>query len=324
MPDQPIVLLTNPIHEDAVALLAPHATLVTAPDARAETLRELASDAHGIVVRAKLPDDILDHAPQLRGIVRHGVGLDFIPVAAATAAGVPVANLPGVNVQAVAEYCFAALLHLRRPVARVDATLREANWDAARGMAGSAAEIGGTTLGIVGVGSIGRRVAEMARLGFGMSVLGSSRRRGRMPEGVDEAELDELFRRSDAVVLSCPLTDDTRGLVDARRLALMKPDAVLINVSRGPVIDAEAVLDALRAEALGGAAMDVFDVQPLPRDSDLLTCPRLLLTPHVAGITATSMRNMSLGAAGEMLRILRGERPANLVNPECFQPGAPE
>ncbi|WP_029008214.1 hydroxyacid dehydrogenase [Azospirillum halopraeferens] len=316
MADRPTVLLTNPVHPDAVALLEPEAHLVTAPDARPETLRALAAGADGIIVRAKLPDDICDHGPRLRGIVRHGVGLDFIPVAAATAAGIPVANLPGSNTGAVAEYCLTAILHLRRPLYAMDAALRRDGWGPARGLADSLSEIGGSTLGVVGVGTIGRRVARMARDGFGMTVLGASRTPGRMPEGVEEAAIDDLFARSDAVVLSCPLTDETRGLVGERLLGLMKPGAVIVNVSRGPVIDTAALVRALKGGRLGGAALDVYDVQPLPPEDALLDCPNVLLTPHAAGITATSMRNMSLGAAGEMLRMLRGDTPVNLVNPE--------
>lgn len=316
MADRPTLLLTNPMHPDGAALLEPQARLVTAPDTKPDTLRALAAEADGIIVRAKLPDDICDHAPRLRGIVRHGVGLDFIPVAAATARGIPVANLPGSNTQTVAEYCIAAILSLRRPLLSMDARLRRDGWLPARGMADPLTEIGGTTLGVVGVGTIGTRVARIARNGFGMTVLGASRRSGRMPPGVEEAALDDLFARSDAVVLTCPLTDETRGLVDDRRLGLMKPHAVIVNVSRGPVIDTAALVRALNAGTIGGAALDVFDVQPLPPDDPLFACPNLLLTPHAAGITATSMRTMSIGAAEEMLRILRGDDPVNLVNPE--------
>ena len=316
MAERPNVLLTNPIHPDAVRLLEPAVHLVTAPDTRPKTLRALAAKADGIIVRAKLPDDICDHGPRLRGIVRHGVGLDFIPVAAATAAGVPVANLPGSNTQAVAEYCLTAILHLRRPLHAMDTALRRDGWGSARGMADSLTEIGGTTLGIVGVGTIGRRVARMARDGFGMTVLGTSRTPGRMPDGVEEVEIEDLFALSDAVILSCPLTEETRGLVGERLLSLMKPGAVIVNVSRGAVIETAALVRALKDDRLGGAALDVFDVQPLPPDDALLGCPNVLLTPHTAGITATSMRNMSLGAAEEMLRILRGDTPVNLVNPD--------
>src|SRR4051812_6725326 len=130
--DLPLVLMTNPIHPDAEALMRPHARLVTAPDTAAATLRALASQAAGMIVRAQLPDDILDHAPLLRGIVRHGVGLDFVPIDACTARGILLANLPGSNTGAVTEYVFAALLHLRRCLAFLDRTLRESGWIAAK------------------------------------------------------------------------------------------------------------------------------------------------------------------------------------------------
>ncbi len=319
-PDRPTILLTNPIHDDATVMLESHARLVLAPDTTDATLRTLAADAHGIIVRAKLPDDIAEHGPKLRGLVRHGVGLDLIPVEAATRHGIAVANLPGCNTQAVAEYCLSALLHLRRPLATIDTTLRRDGWARARPIADTVGEIGGTTLGIIGVGTIGSRVASMARLGFGVTVLGTTRRPGSLPEGVEETGLDDLFARADAIVVSCALTPETRGLVSRARITRMQSHAVLINVSRGAVLETPALIDALNARAIGGAALDVHDVQPLPPESRLFACPNLLLTPHVAGITATSGRAMSVGAADEMLRILRGERPLNFVNPAAWPP----
>lgn len=315
MPERPLVLLTNPIHPDAQALLASHVRLLTAPDTQAETLRALAAEADGIIVRAKLPDDIVEHAPRLRGIVRHGVGLDFIPVPAATARGISVANLPGCNTQAVAEYVFAALLHLRRRLAVLDGVLRADGWNAARGLADDLGEIGGGTLGILGLGEIGGRVARIASHGFGMRVLGHSRSGTTLDGLVEAVERETLFARSDAVVIACPLTDATRGLVDAHLIGRMQAHAVLLNVARGPVVETAALAAALHAGAIAGAAVDVFDVQPLAPDHPLVACPNLLLTPHVAGITATSLRAMSMGSVEEMLRILRGERPLNLVNP---------
>ncbi|GAC1331840.1 MAG: hypothetical protein NVSMB26_10650 [Beijerinckiaceae bacterium] len=318
--EKPTILLTNAIHADAVEMLAPQARLVTAPDTAAATLRNLVRDADGIIVRAKLPDDIIDHAPKLRGIVRHGVGLDFIPVDAATARGIAVANLPGSNTTAVAEYVFAALLSLRRPLHAMNAQLRREGWGKSRALADGLSELGGTTLGILGVGTIGRRIAEMARHGFGMRVIGHSRK-GTTLGGLTEAvDLDTLFAQSDAVVIACPLTDATRGIVSARVISLMRPHSLLINVARGPIVETSALIQALRAGAIGGAALDVHDIQPLPPDSPLFDCPNLLLTPHVAGITATSGRAMSLGAAEEMLRILRGERPLNLPIPPSRLP----
>jgi D-3-phosphoglycerate dehydrogenase / 2-oxoglutarate reductase len=316
MSSKPTVLLTNAIHPDGEAILSPHARLLVAPNTRPETLRVHAADVAGIVVRAKLPDDIVDHAPKLKGMVRHGVGLDFIPVKAATARGIAVANLPGSNTQAVAEYCISALLHLRRPLGRMDGLIRREGWAPARAMAEQLSELGATRLGILGVGTIGRRIASIAHDGFGMKVLGTSRTKGSLPPFVGHVSIGELFEQSDAIVVSCALTDETRGLVDASMIARMPSHGVLVNVSRGPVVDTAAIIAALNARRIGGAALDVFDVQPLPADSPLFDCPNLLLTPHTAGITASSSRAMSVGAAEEMVRILRGEAPLNLVNPD--------
>ena len=315
MADKPTVMLTNAMHPDGEAILAPHVKLIVPPDAKPETLRQWAKEADGIIVRAKLPDDIVDHAPRLKAMVRHGVGLDFIPVAAATARGVAVANLPGSNTGAVAEYVMSALMHLRRPLYRLDAKLRGEGWNTARPIADSLAELSGSTLGILGVGTIGRRVAGMARDGFGMTVLGTSRRKGSLRDGVEEVSLDDLFSRSDGIAVCCALTDETRGLVSRDLIGRMRPHAVLVNVSRGAVIETPALVAALKSGRIGGAALDVFDVQPLPPDDALFECPNLLLTPHTAGITATSGRAMAVGSAEEMLRILRGEPPLNLVNP---------
>ncbi|HEY0220468.1 MAG TPA: NAD(P)-dependent oxidoreductase, partial [Afipia sp.] len=172
--------------------------------------------------------------------------------------------------------------------------------------------------GILGVGAIGGRVAKMATHGFGMHVRGYSRSGTTLDGLIESVGLDELFATSDAVVISCPLTDETRGIVNTHLISLMRPHSVLINISRGPVVKTDALVEALNAKKIGGAALDVFDVQPLPVTDPLLACPNLLLTPHVAGITATSGHAMSVGAAEEMLRILRGERPINLVNPAIY------
>lgn len=318
MAELPLVLATNPIDPAGEAILRPHARLVIAPDTASATLNSMAHAADGIIVRTPLPSDIVDHAPRLRGIVRHGAGLDMVPVAAATARRIPVANVPGANAQAVAEYCFAAAFELTRRLALADQTLRGPGWGKARSLSDGALELGGKTLGIVGVGNIGRRVARIGGAGFGMSVLGTSRRPQALPEGVVPVTTEELFARSDIVVLSCPLTDQTRGLVGRDLLRLAKPTAVLVNVSRGAVIDDQALADALREGRLAGAALDVFTVQPLPPDHAFFSLRNILLTPHLAGLTKESMTLMSTVSAEEMVRILSGARPLNLVNPEIY------
>jgi D-3-phosphoglycerate dehydrogenase len=210
----------------------------------------------------------------------------------------------------------SALLHLRRPIHLMNGLIRDKGWGASRATAETFTELNGSTLGILGVGTIGRRVAQIARHGFGMKVIGTSRRKGSLPADVEEVSLDQLFARSDALVICCSLTDETRGLVNAARIGQMKPDAVLVNVSRGAVVENAPLIAALKASKLGGAALDVFDIQPLPADDTLFDCPNVLLTPHSAAITASSSRGMAVGAAEEMLRILRGEQPLNLVNPD--------
>lgn len=318
MADRPRVLLTNPIHPQCLHELQQHCEVVTAPDASPATLKRLIADVDGLVVRAQLPPDLFDHASRLRAVVRHGVGLDMIPVEAATALGIPVANLPGSNSTAVVEYCVAAMLQLRRGLATLDASLRRDGWATARPLADTGLELGQSTCGIVGVGGIGARLAGVAQ-GLGMQVLGLTRRPESLPAGVQAVDKQRLFAGSDVVVLCCPLNAHTRGLVDAATLAYMKPSAILINVSRGPVVDTQALLAALRAGRLAGAALDVHDRQPLAPDDPVLDCPNLLLTPHVAGITATSMLGMSRGAVTTVLALLRGERPGNVVNPEVFR-----
>lgn len=315
---KPRVLLTNPIHPQWRPVLEQQCEVILAPDTTPATLMRLIADMDGLMVRAQLPPDLFDHAPKLRAIVRHGVGLDMIPVANATARGIPVANLPGSNTTAVVEYCVAAMLHLRRGLATIDARLRTAGWAAARPLADPGTELRQSVCGIVGVGAVGTQLAAVAT-GLGMRVLGLTRRPEHLPPHVTAADKHTLFEQSDVVVLCCPLNEQTRGLVDAATVASMKPDALLINVARGPVIDTAAVIAALRAGRLGGAAFDVHDRQPLAGDEPVFDCPNLLLTPHVAGITATSMRAMSEGAVTTMLALLRGERPGNVVNPEVFR-----
>lgn len=318
MNPRPRVLLTSPIHPALRPVLAQHCDVVLAPDTSAATLTRLIADAEGLVVRAQLPATLFEHAPRLRAVVRHGVGLDMIPVEAATARGIPVANLPGSNTQAVVEYCLAAMLQLRRGLATLDARLRSDGWATARPLADSGTELGGSTLGIVGVGAIGGRLASIGSA-MGMRVLGLTRRPDGLPPGVQAADKRLLFAESDVVVLCCPLNEQTRGLVDASTLATMKRHALLINVARGPVIDTPALLAALREGRLGGAALDVHDRQPLTGSEPAFDAPNLLLTPHVAGITDTSMRAMSEGAIATLLALLRGERPANVVNPQVFR-----
>jgi D-3-phosphoglycerate dehydrogenase len=313
------VLLTDSIAPAGEELLARAAEVLRAPDSEPATIRRLARDADGVIIRSKLPDDIFDAAPRLRAVVVHGTGTDLVPLGAATAHGVMVANLPGINAQSVAEYCAMAMLMLARNILSIVDSLKKETWDAARGRGAGAHEIAGMTLGIVGVGEIGSRLAKIARHGFGMKVLGNQRRLDRLPSEAEPAGLEELVSKSDFIVLACPLTPETRYLMNHRRMAKMKPTAWLINIGRGAVVQEEALVEALRAKRIAGAMLDVYEHYRLAPGHPLFMLDNVILTPHLAAVTRESRARASIAAADEMLRILRGERPRNLVNPEVLK-----
>ena len=314
----PAVVLTHPLHPAVQQAYAAQADFVVAPATDADTLRGCCRDADAIIVRAPLPEDIFASARRLRAAVRHGAGLDMIPLEAATRAHVPVANAPAVNARSVAEHCIGQMVALARRHPRVQRAVAERDWLEARSFAEHGLELFERTVGIVGVGNVGATIAGICRHGLGMEVLGTGPQQQSYPETVVYADLDELLARSDFVVLCCPLTPQTRGLIGAPQLARMKRSACLINVARGPVVAEAALLAALSAGTIAGAALDVFVEQPLPRDHPFWQTERLIVTPHMAGITDASMRKMGELALSQALQILRGERPRYLVNPEIW------
>ena len=311
------VLLTNPIHPDSHRVLESECDVVVAPDTKPDTLKGLISDCDGLIVRCQLPQDIFDNAKKLKAVVRHGVGLDFIPVDAATQKKLPVANLPGSNTNAVVEYCLAVIFYFRRRLDLIDSQLRSQGWVKARPIADPSTEIATTTLGIIGFGAIGSKLAKTVS-GLEMKTIALTRRPELLPSGVRATTKSELFTQADVIVVCCPLNEETRGLVDQNSISMMKSNALLINIARGPVVDTQAVINALKAGSIAGAAMDVHDQQPLSGEEAVFDCPNLLLTPHVASITASSMRGMSEGSVKTMLAILNGNQTENIVNPEVF------
>ena len=315
MPD---ILSTNVLHPQVAAKLETLGNLRFAPAYDPDTLLREGRDADIIIVRAPLPPALFEQAPRLRATIRHGAGLDMIPMEAATKAGVLVANTPGANSRTVAEYVFFAAMTLLRRYRTIDRELHANGWNAARYHADFTRDLDGLTLGIVGFGNIGRQVHAIARHGYGLDVLINSRSRRDIPEDAGFVGLDELASRSDIVVLCCPLTDDTRGMIDARVLGLMKSDALLINISRGPVVDDEAMLAALREGRIGGAARAGIARGPREAHRPYLGFDNVMVTPHMSGITEGSMRRMGMAAADEAARVLRGELPLNFRNPEVL------
>ncbi len=321
----PRVLLTDPIDESGEALLrARGAEVLLAPEGSAATVKRLAAGSDAVIIRSRLPDDIFEAAPRLRAVTIHGTGTDLVPLASANARGVLVANLPGENAQSVAEYCVLAMLMLARNITAINAAMHTHPWDEARRLAMPTREIAGLTAGIVGVGEIGRRVAQICARGFGMRVLGNQRRMDRLPPEAQGAGLDDLVAQSDFIVIACPLTAQTHHLFNAARLAAMKSSAWLINAGRGPVIDETALIEALKSRRIAGAMLDVYEHYRIEAGHPLLALDNVLLTPHLAGSTRESRARASVRAADETLRMLAGEKPRNLVNPEAWDARRPE
>lgn len=309
-----LIFSTHPLHPAVTDLLAAAAEYRVASAPTAAAMLAEGAGAEILIVRAPVPPEYFRKAGQLRAAVRHGAGLDMIPMEAATAAGVLVANVPGANASTVAEHVIFAAIGLLRGFRAMDADLRSQGWAAGRAHADSGRDLGPRRLGILGFGNIGRALHRMAQ-GFGMEVVACTRRPESLPPTVRAVTLDGLVAGADVLVLCCPLTEATRGAISAARIARMKPGAVLINVSRGPVVDMAALIRALTGGQIAGAALDVFDDQPLPPDSPLWDMRNVILTPHMAGITEDSMLRMGQTVAEETLRILAGGLPQNLCNP---------
>ena len=304
------IVITEFMDADAVAsLAAAHDTLydrdlVDKPDA----LAAAACSADALVVRnrTQVRGALLAGARRLAVVGRLGVGLDNIDVPACEARGIEVIPATGANARAVAEYVVGTAMALLRGAYASTAEVSAGRWP--RAALSNGREVAGRTLGVVGFGGIGRLTARLGRA-IGMRTIGCD---AQIPadaavwrdEGVAPRPCDALLAEADVVSLHVPLLPSTRNLIDARALAAMKPGTVLINTARGGVVDEAAVAAALRSGHLGGAALDVFDAEPLPAGSPLAGAPNLILTPHVAGVTAESNVRVSTMIAERVLAAL--------------------
>lgn len=310
------VVLTSEIHPKARALLEAVATVRVCPAIDPDSLRAGVADADALLVRHMLPKDILEHGPKLRILARHGVGLDFIPVAEATQKGVLVSNAPGSNTQGVVEHTIGAMLSLARRYCTLDAAVREGDWGIRNTL--TAFELAGRSLGVLGLGKIGMSVATAAHFGFGMRIMGYDPFCKRFPPHITPASVGEIFRECDCISLHVPLTEDTRGMVNTDLLNTMKPGALLVNACRGEVVVEEDLVTALQTGPLGGAALDVFPEEPLPQNHPYCSLPNVLLTPHSAALTEESILRMGEMSCGDIVRVLSGEKPLHGVNMEAW------
>ena len=312
------VLLFEPIHDKGVNHLKENgAEIVYAPGFEPAQIQSAVADVDGIIARAQGQIDAaaMDCAPSLKVVGRHGVGVDNIEIPAATERGIFVVNTPMAPAEAVAEYVVMAMIALPRNLIQADGAVRGGDWEFRNRHHGP--ELLGKTIGIVGFGHIGRRIAEICSLGFGMKVLytdvtpASPEEERRLD--ARRVELGELLSDSEFVTLNVPLVDATHHLIGADQLALMRPDAYLVNCSRGPVVDEPALVAALDAGSIAGAVIDVYEEEPVSPDNPLLGMDNVLLSPHCSGHSSESAQNLSMAAA-DVIRVLNGERPEFPVN----------
>lgn len=304
------IVISEFMDEAAVQTLRQGFQVLYAPDLvdRPADLAEALRDADALIVRnrTQVHGELLAGASRIVAVGRLGVGLDNIDQAYCASRGIAVLPAVGANAAAVAEYVVGLAMTLLRGFLFSSGAVAAGEWPRARLASGR--EIAGKTLGLVGYGSVGQRVGELARA-VGMRVLAHD---PMLPpahpawrEATHCAELDDLFRQADVVSLHVPYTPQNAGLVDERRLGLMKPGAVLVNTARGGIVDEAALARALRAGALAGAAVDVFEHEPLPAGSALAGCPNLFLTPHIAGVTHESNERVSALVAQRIAEVLR-------------------
>lgn len=312
--NQKIVFLTNPIHPKVHAELETVAHVVVARSTSDQDLIEGAKAASVIVVRHPLPSALFEHANQLVGVVRHGAGVDMIPIDVATQHRVAVANAPGANARTVAEFTIGQMLSLAHKSAAINARMRTQGWGQARALADEGVDLAGRRVGLVGVGAIGQAVAKMCHDGLGMQIMGYRPSGRSAMDIIENVSLERVFADSDVVVVACPLNEQTRGLVSRRLLESMKPSAHLINIARGAVVDQEALIDILVSKKIAGAALDVFTTQPLPESSILYELEHVLLSPHMAGITDDSLLAVGASVARQVKQLLKGQLPEHLVN----------
>jgi glyoxylate reductase len=270
--------------------------------------------------QSRIDAAVIAAAPRLKVISNIGAGYDNVDVPVATARGIAVCNTPGAMAETTADTAFALMVAAARRIGEGERYLRAGRWRHWSPKLLVGADVFGATLGIVGLGRIGLAMARRGA-GYGMEVLYNSRTRHELAEqqhGLRYADFDTLLRESDFVSLHVPLTDQTRHVIGARELALMKPTGYLINTSRGPVVDQRALHEALAAGRIAGAGLDVYEQEPIDPADPLLTLESCVLVPHIGAASHATRARMSAMAAENLLNVLAGKPPLACVNPEVL------
>ena len=321
------VLLPQPIESEAIALLErQNCTITTAPDPKPETVLPLIRDTQGLILRTgiTLTRDLIEAADQLMVISRTGGGLDNVDVTAASEKGIIVTSNPGVNTISVVEHVLSMMLALSKKLATLDHAVHNRNFGIR--YQNLPRDINGKTIGLMGFGRIGCELGKICRQAFGMQVIAydpylSEAKKIECHGWVRMVELKELLSKSDFISIHVPLTDQTRDLVDEAELSLMKSEAILINASRGGVVNETALIKALENNRIAGAGLDVFSQEPVPGDNPLLKLENVILTPHAAALTRECVTRMAIEAALCVLDVLAGREPQNVANREVLESG---
>jgi phosphoglycerate dehydrogenase-like enzyme len=308
------------VHDLALELLdeAPNVAWEFLPEHSLELAPEAVSGFDAIMIwePGGVSARTLAGADRLKLIARFGMGLDAIDLDACEEHGVLVTIAPDAVVTAVPAGAMAFVLSLAHRLAEKDRLVRSGRWDDRFGYVGLGTT--GRVLGVIGLGNIGSSILRMAEP-FGFRLLGfdphTHTRQRVMPDGLELVDLETLLRTSDFICVACPLTDKTRGLIDRERLALVRPDAYIVNVARGPIIDSYAVADAVREKRLAGAGLDVFENEPIEPDHPLLALDEVLLTPHAVAYTKAAFYTLGSSACRAVLAVARGETPEYVVHP---------
>lgn len=309
------IVLTDEIHTAATDLLSKFGEYTVAKDE--VQLLELIREADALLVRRPLPKNICDDAGNLKIIVRHGVGVDYIPVDEATKKGVLVANVPAANTQSVVEHVIGVLLLLARNFDRLNIANYIHEWSIRNSI--SSIELMGKTIGVIGFGRIGRTVGNICRDAFGMKLKVYDP----FYKGEDSQEilcdLEELFSSSDFISVHCPLTPETTGLINENLLSRMKSTAFLVNAARGALVVEDALVKILKEKKIAGAALDVYMDEPINPNSPLRDLDNVILTPHTAALTVDSIIRMGVQSVEEIQKVYNKELPKNLINPDALR-----
>jgi glyoxylate reductase len=323
---KPKVFVTRAIPQKGFEIIREFCNVDLWPNEMPPRREELIQHVRGVdgllcLLTDKIDGEIMDEAGlQLKVISNHAVGFDNIDVNAATARKIPVGNTPDVLTDATADFAFALMMAVARRIPEAERFVRAEKWKTWGPMLLLGVDLKGATLGLIGFGRIGKAVARRA-IGFDMRVIYYDPQEKKPSSDLKAKRVDfaTLLKESDFVSLHTPLTPDTHHLIDSEAFSKMKPNAILINTARGPVVDADALYDALKERRIFGAGLDVTEPEPLPIDSPLLTLDNVIIVPHIASASKSSRDKMSRMAANNLIAGLKGERLPNCVNPQVYR-----